>query len=44
VRPERHTADSIRSMRLELATLLVRSLPICPCCRQRMKGLTLMTQ
>ena len=44
VRPERHTPDSIRTMRLELAMLLVRTLPICPCCRRVMQPINLMTQ
>ena len=44
VLPERHTPDSIRTMRIELATLLVRTLPICPCCRRKMPSFNLMTQ
>jgi len=31
-------------MRLELAMLLVRQLPLCPCCRRVKQPINLMTQ
>lgn len=39
VRPERHIYDSIYAMRLELATLLIRTLPLCACCRRGMQSI-----
>ena len=34
IRPERHVASSIATIRIELARTLARQLPRCPCCKQ----------
>jgi uncharacterized protein involved in exopolysaccharide biosynthesis len=34
LRPERHVANSIATIRVKLAQRLVQRLPICPCCRK----------
>ena len=35
VRPERHVETSIATVRIRLATALIRLLPRCPCCQQQ---------
>ena len=39
IRPERHVADSIATLRIHLARALAKRLPRCPCCQR-----TFMTQ
>jgi hypothetical protein len=43
-RAQRHTADSIATIRYELTVRLVAGLDVCPCCRNRGRRFDLMTQ